>query len=126
MRSPNRSMAAVAALLLLVAGLVPATAGSPCGPEPDCGPCGRQPTDARIGPASCCCCGDLAAAESAAPEVAEGAVDGGVSFQTAHATTSQALPKSAATATGSASRAGAPRAPAGRAPLFQLYQSLLI
>lgn len=125
MPAPNRALALLTALLILVAGLVPATAAPLCGPEPGCAPCGRLPADARMGAASCCC-GDLAAAESAIPEVAEGAVTGGVSSQVYHAVTSPAEPKVAATGSGSVFHARVHRRSPVRPPLFQLYQSLLI
>jgi len=126
MRSPNRLVAGIAALFLLVAGLVPATAAPPCGPEPTCAPCGRLPAHAAIASASCCCCDDLAAAESAVPEVAEspGMDDSaGHGLRTA---TSPAQAKVAQTEGDSTLLNRTSHAPHSRPPFFQLYQSLLI
>lgn len=125
MRTPNRTWAALAGLAVVIASLVPSGAAAFCGSEAECGPCDRPPADARIVAAGCCC-GDLAAAESAAPEVAEGAVEGELATQGLHAAAFPAQPKVADTSSGSALHTRVHRTPATGPPLFQLYQSLLI
>jgi len=125
MRLPNRPLAVLSALLLLLAGLVPASAAAFCGPEAACGPCGHSQADARI-VAACCGCCDLAAPESAAPGVAERAAEGDTATQGLHAAASPTQPTVAETGTGSAFHARLHRTPVGGPPLFRLYQSLLI